>query len=126
VLQRRGQPGDARRELAAVAAAESGPEVAYLAHLFLGSLEQQAGRTTGALEQYEAALRVGPEGQAALVANSYALHRLGRREEARESLARALAGSPRREHPDPWWRYQMGEAHRLSGLLLQLRREVAE
>jgi tetratricopeptide (TPR) repeat protein len=126
VLQRRGRPGDARRELAAVADAEPGPELDSLAHLFLGSLEQEAGQTTRALAQYEAALRAGPQGQAAHVAHSHALHRLGRREEARESLARALAGSPRTERPDPWWRYQMGEAHRLSDLLLRLRQEVAE
>jgi tetratricopeptide (TPR) repeat protein len=78
--------------------------VAYLAVLFLGSLAEREGEFEEAERRYRDGLRLYPSGQAAPIALSQILSRIGREAEARAILV-ALLTSGRGRLVEPLWTY---------------------
>lgn len=122
VLQFRGDPAQAARELERVAAGSPSLAWASLAHLFLGDMDERAGREESALANYRAAVEHTPSGQSARVALSHALFRTGAAAEARRIMSDALAGgistAPDR---DGWAAYRLAPLMRFLALTRQLR-----
>jgi tetratricopeptide (TPR) repeat protein len=79
------------------------PSVAYLAALFLGSLEEREERFGEAEAFYRDAVRRVPYGQAAPLALAQLLSRTGREVEARQVLAARL--QTRTVIVEPMWAY---------------------
>ena len=122
VLHRLGRPEKAVPELERVIAApEAPPRVRYLAWLFLGAIREAEGRPRDAVPAYQAAKGVLPGSQAAYVALSYTLHRLGERAASRDALRQATVRAGRRQDQDPWWGYPWGQALEADERLLALR-----
>src|SRR5262249_11408355 len=88
---------------AALADADS-DTVRYLAHLFLGALDEDDNRFTDAKRELEAAFAIGAGYQAACVAVSRAEERDGQSARAREVAQQCLQLSA---HEDPWWDYRI-------------------
>ena len=86
------------------ALADSNPAVAYLAALFLGSLEEREGRFEAAEALYRSAVARLPYGQSAWLALAELLSRTGREREAREALA-TLVLRPGAPLTEPMWAY---------------------
>jgi len=97
------------------------PAVAYLASLFLGSLEERGERYAAAEQLYRDAVRRIPWGQSAPLALSELLSRTGREPEAREVLAGRL-----KLHGivEPLWAYAANPADELGTRFDLLRMEV--
>ena len=97
------------------------PAVAYLAALFLGSIEERNERFDAAEKLYNDALRRIPWGQSAPLALSELLRRTGREREAREVLAGRfkLAGTV-----EPLWTYAANPADEAGTRFDLLRMEV--
>ena len=83
---------------------DSNPAVAYLAALFLGSLEERDGRYTAAEGLYRSAVARISYGQSAWLALAELLSRTGREREAREALA-AHVLRPGAPLVEPLWAY---------------------
>lgn len=124
-LQLLGCEDEAVRELQAVVNGAPGTLDRYLAHLFLGRARETAGRVADAVAEYQAALQAEPDGQAAAVALSHALHRAGRGHESVEALRAGVDRAGRRRAIDPWWPYLAGQWDDPDVLLEALRAEVA-
>jgi hypothetical protein len=129
VLQLLGHHQASVSELEAVlAAADQGsppePRDLYLAHLFLGYAHEEAKPLDRAAAEYERALRALPDGQAAAVALSHALHRLGRWPASVAALRAGVDRAGRRLVVDPWWPYLAGQSEDTDALLEALRAEV--
>ena len=77
----------------------------YMAHLFLGAIDERENRLTDALDEYEQAKAVGPAYQTAYVAICHAAEALGDSERAQRAAA-TFVGVEKRE--DPWWDYHLG------------------
>jgi tetratricopeptide (TPR) repeat protein len=118
------RPREARAAFEWVLAHGQGRPALYLAHLFLGRVEEDDGRAREAEASYRAAVAVVPDSQAANLALSFVLFRLGDEAGARRTTEVALAGAGRREG-DPFWVYPWGPGARLQTLLEGLRREVS-
>jgi hypothetical protein len=108
----------AREQLGRVNAGAARPELRYLAHLFLGAVEEGEGHLDDAARQYGAALEI-----CACESAFIALIRIEtarNHDERARRLAATFAGRP--AMPDPWTDYQAG----LTGgeLLEWLRREA--
>ena len=85
----------ARSSLRIVLARKPDARTAFLAHLFLGRLDEDAGRLDEAVASYEAALALDPHSQSARVALSHLRLRRGdAAEPARRSRRRGLGGPP--------------------------------
>ena len=97
------------------------PRLLYLANLFRGRIDLDAGRLGPAVSCYRAAVALVPDGQAARVALSHALHREGDGRASRRAMEDALEVP--RTQPDPFWRYPWGQADRAEDLLETLRTE---
>jgi len=122
VLHRLGRPERAVPELASVIAApEAKPRIRYLAWLFLGAVREAEGRPGDAVPAYAAAIGLLPHSQAAYVALSHALHRVGERAGSREALEKATARAGRRLDQDPWWGYPWGQSLEADERILALR-----
>jgi tetratricopeptide (TPR) repeat protein len=125
VLHRRGDLGGAARELRA-ALEQTGDQpagyeqVRYLAWMFLGQVEVDRGDLGAARRCYAEALRLFPEGQAALVAQSEASYLEGRGADAASEVV-ALLRLRRKE--DPWWGYLLGDWWHFETRLAMLRAE---
>jgi tetratricopeptide (TPR) repeat protein len=125
LLHRMGQPQKAVAELEGVIAApDADPHVLYLAWLFLGAIREADGGPRDAVVAYQAAIGLLPDGQAAYVALSHALHRLGERGASREALREPIARAGRRQDWDPWWLYPWGQSHEAEARFLALRRQA--
>jgi tetratricopeptide (TPR) repeat protein len=98
-----GQPLEATR-LFRSALVSVDPAVAYLAALFLGSLEEREERFAEAEALYRDALARIPYGQAAPLALAQLLSRIGREAEARGVLAARLL-RPQTFVVEPMWAY---------------------
>jgi tetratricopeptide (TPR) repeat protein len=122
VLMRLGKIENARACFEAVAAKDAEDAVTFLARMFLGRVEQDAGRLAEAEKEYVAALELKPASQPATVAVSHVRQLQGDTEGARAVLQRFLAYAHRRTEIDPFINYLM--AHTASGerLLEELRR----
>jgi VWFA-related protein len=118
----RGQARDASADLEAVARQATEPYLQSLAWLYLGDLEERAGRTAEAVERYRAALAARPGFQTATVALADALHRLGRVRAADRATAESLSGAA--QDPDPWVGYHLGLAWRRGAALAALRKRL--
>ena len=100
-------PGKAREELIIVRDHATDVDMKYLAHLFLGALEEGDKRPEGALEEYETAHAIAPEAQTGWVAVIRAARAAGRLERARTLAAEAAEG-PSMRGDDPWWYFASG------------------
>ena len=100
----RGDDSQARR-LFERAATSSTPSTRYLAHLFLGSMDERAGDLTAAERHYVTGLGVFPYAQSGRVALGSLLARSGRGHEAAAVVGRAPHANLERLSFDPWWVY---------------------
>jgi hypothetical protein len=110
--------------LRAVLEASREPPLAYLAHLFLGRAHEADGDAGTAASEYEKALALEPQSQAAGVALSHVWEQLAD-PRAREPLLAALAQAGRRLAHDPYWDYPIAHAVPKSEALLDRLREEA-
>jgi len=78
----------------------------YLAHLFLGGVDEREHRWTEALQHYDAARQADGRSPSACVAASYAHEAMGRSERARQLAAECLRLPPTDD--DPWWNFRIG------------------
>jgi tetratricopeptide (TPR) repeat protein len=122
---RMGDVARARSSLQAVLAAEPKRSIVYLAHLFLGRLDEDASRFDEARREYSAALDIDPGAQVAGLAASHALLMGGDEGAAREALKAALGSKPR-SADDIYWGYPMGGADLAQTLFEELRAESSE
>lgn len=79
------------------------PRVGYLANLFLGSLDELNGHLEKADRRYGDAAVIYRSGQAAIIARSQVLGRMGRERDSRMLLMTFLAGRP--PPAEPLWTY---------------------
>ena len=93
----------ARPALEAALADADSDSVRYLAHLFLGGVDERDKRFEDAKREYEAAFEIGAGYQAACVALSRAEERAGHSARAREVSQQCVQLSA---HEDPWWDYR--------------------
>jgi hypothetical protein len=100
----RGDDAQARR-LFERAATSSTPSTRYLAHLFLGAMDERAGDLAAAEQHYVAGSGVFPYAQSGRLALGSLLARNGRGNEAAAVVGRAPRASLERLSFDPWWVY---------------------
>jgi tetratricopeptide (TPR) repeat protein len=124
VRYRQGRRPEARELLRAVAEESGMPALTYLARLFLGRVHEADGEPAEAAAEYEKALALEPQSQAAAVALSYVREQLGE-PRAREPLLASLAHAGRRAAFDPYWEYPIAHAVPRSESLLDALREEA-
>src|SRR5258708_4994363 len=96
------------------------------AWLFMGAIREAGARPRDAVTAYQAAIGLLPDSQAAYVALSHALHRLGERAASVEPLRETLGRAGRRQDWDPWWVYPWGQSHEVAGRLEALHREAVK
>ncbi len=122
VLLQRSHEHEAAAELRWVVENSTDSRLLALAHLFRGQLQEDGGRLQEAVIAFRAALWADSESQAARLALSHVLHRLGEpaaaAEAARAVLERTLVGL------DCWMAYHYGFPGRFEIALEQLREEV--
>jgi len=102
-----GRLRDARESLAAVQSSATDPGILYLAHLFLGAVNQAEEDWAAARADYEAAMALGPEHQTPYIALSFVEQAAGNVARARE-LAVIVADLQNPPPRDPWWGYPRG------------------
>ena len=124
VAWRLGDAREARSELDRVLAGKSRPSEAFLAHLFLGRLDEDAGRLDEAARSYKAALALEVNSQSARLALSHLRLRRGDATTARAEAERALRPGGARLRPDPFWLYPWGPSVGVEDRLNALRREA--
>jgi tetratricopeptide (TPR) repeat protein len=125
VQWRLGEAAEAKATFEQVAARTAAHDVVYLARVFSGRIAEDGGRFDEAVRAYEAAIALDGEDQAAYVALSQALLRLGDSIGARRAVEASLAPAGRRSHSDPFWNYGWGPGARISDRLEGLRREAS-
>lgn len=129
-LQARGSLSEARECLQAVAAAQPGEYMAYVASLLLGGLAESAGDLVTAADHYREAVETDPRGQVAAIALAHVTHRQGSRGQSSRVVEDLLSRKARLVfQPDGWWRFRMGplgDGPRLESLMAELRAEVAQ
>jgi hypothetical protein len=124
VAWRLGEAGEARSELDHVLSGKSTRSEAFLAHLFTGRLEEDAGRLDEAARSYAAALALEVNSQSARLALSHVRLRQGEATTARAEAERALRPAGARLGPDPFWLYPWGPSVGVEDRLEALRREA--
>lgn len=102
-------------------ASSTDPAITYYAHLFMGDATAALGQLDEARRQYENAIAIFQNSQAARLALGFVLRSLGDRAAARAAIDPALDTSPRRPTDDPWWEYYDGDAGQVESLLEELR-----
>jgi tetratricopeptide (TPR) repeat protein len=125
VAQRLGQDDLARTTFAQVLASATQRDTLYLAHLFVGGLDEAAGRPGEAARSYGAAVVLIPSCQCARLALSHVLLRQGDRQRARLEVERAVAPGGSRLRPDPFWLYPWGPSVGAAERLAELRQEAS-
>ena len=98
----------------------------YLAHLFLGQVRERAGQADQAVLEFEKALAIDPEAQAAAVALSHVLLVKGDADAARRALVQALDHAGRRKARDAHWNYPSSNAADVGEIVEALREETRE
>jgi tetratricopeptide (TPR) repeat protein len=126
VLWRLGEPESARRHLEAALSSPGPIDQAYLAHLFLGRIHQDAGRLELATAEYRLAKALRPTAASASTALSSALFLAGDPDAARGALREGLGGGGGRPERDPLWDYLVLNAAGLDELCEALRGESLE
>jgi hypothetical protein len=117
-----GRDTDAVPQLRA-ASASANSSVCYLAFMFLGAIEERAGRLDSAMEQYRHASAAFRWGQSAPIALSHALMRAGREADAREVLAEHF-NATRGRVCEPLWTYLADPSTDLGPTLDEMRAEI--
>ena len=125
VAWRLGDALEARAALLEVLSREPRPDTAFLAHLFIGRLDEDAGRLDDAGRSYEAALALDPRAQSARLALSHARLRRGSPGIARREVEESVRASGQRLQPDPFWLYPWGPARGAEDRLEALREEAS-
>ena len=125
VCWRLGETTEARSFLQDVLDRKPERDTALLAHLFLGRLDEDAGRLDEATQAYEAALALDPSAQAARIALSHVRLRRGDTASARAEAETALGFSGYRLRQDPFWLYPWGPSVGVEERLEALRREAS-
>jgi tetratricopeptide (TPR) repeat protein len=125
VAWRLGETAEARAELGEVLARQREGPTAFLAHLFLGRIEEDGGRLDAAVLAYEAALVLSPRSQSARLALSHARLGQGDAAAARAEAEAAVRPAGNRLAPDPFWAYPWGPAVGVEDRLEALRREAS-
>jgi len=123
VSWRLGRMDEARSALKTVVAHAPDRRRLYLAHLFLGQVEEDEGRVSQADEHYRKALEIEPASQAAGVALSQVRFLLGDLAGARQTLDRALRAASHRSE-DAFWSYRAGDHKKVDAILAELREEM--
>lgn len=126
VLWRLGEPEPARQQLERALSSLGDVDHAYLARLFLGRIQQDAGRLEQAISEYRLAAAVHPSALSAGTALSNALRLAGEPEAARLALRQGLRHAGRRQERDPYWDYLVVNAEDLTDLVEALHRESLE
>lgn len=124
VLWRLGEPELARQQLETALSSVRQVDHVYLAHLFLGRIQQDAGRLEDAVSEYRLAAALHPSALSAGIALSNALAVAGDAEGARLALRQGLRNAGRRLERDPHWDYLVVNAADLETLLEDLHRET--
>jgi tetratricopeptide (TPR) repeat protein len=104
------------------AARSSDAPTAYLALLFLGSIDERQGKLDEAASQYSQAMQIYPYGQSACVALSHLFSRRGQASDARDALVRCI-GPERTDLVDPLWTYVSKPGDALGARFDELRAE---
>ena len=125
VAWRLGETAEARSALEEVLAGKPKPAAAFLAHLFLGRLDEDAGRLADAARAYETALAFDTRSQSARIALSHVFLRLGNAGAARSEMEKAVGFAGRRPEPDAFWLYPWGPSVGAEERLEALRREAS-
>lgn len=120
----RKEDADAERQLIE-ATRTADAAIGYLAWLFTGALDERQQRLEPALDAYRRATERFPLGQAACIAQSALLARLGRGSESAAILQALLAADPDRRH-DPWRQYFFDPPGRADARLDAIRRQVRQ
>jgi tetratricopeptide (TPR) repeat protein len=124
IAWRLGDTAEARSILENVLARKPDAATAFLAHLFLGRLDEDGGQLDGAARSYDAAIALDSQAQSARLALSHVRLRLGDEGAARREVAAVVEGAGRRPQPDPFWRYPWGPSAGVEDRLEALRREA--
>jgi hypothetical protein len=119
-----GDTADARAELQAALAGGSGSRT-FLARLFLGRVDEDAGLLAEAAASYEAAVAIDARCQSARLALSHVRLRQGDEASARREVEEALRPASWRLRPDPFWIYPLGPSLGVEERLEALRREAS-
>ncbi len=125
VAWRLGETAESRSALEGVLAREPAGRTAFLAHLFLGRLDEDAGRLDDAARAYEAALALDHRAQSARLALSHVRLRLGSPGVARREVEESVRAAGQRPQPDPFWLYPWGPSVGVQERLEALRREAS-
>jgi tetratricopeptide (TPR) repeat protein len=124
VAWRLGETAEARSAFLDVLARKPDAATAFLAHLFLGRLDEDAGRLDDAAASYEAALTLDPRSQSARLALSHVRLQRGDATGARAEVEKAVGEGGRRPQPDAFWLYPWGPSVGVRGRLEALRQEA--
>jgi tetratricopeptide (TPR) repeat protein len=110
-----------------VAAQERSPAYfVHLAHLFRGQIHERGGRFPDAMREFDEALAVVPDSQAAAFALSHVTLMAGDRGRALRILEGALGHAGTRADRDPYWDYLASNARGAKILVDDLRQEAGE
>ncbi len=120
-----GNTAEARRLLEEVLARDPDAASAFLAQLFLGRVEEDAGNLPAAAQAYEAAIALDRLSQPAHVALSHLRLRMGEPRQARAEIETATRAGGSRPGPDALWQYPWGTSVGVRERLDELRREVS-
>jgi tetratricopeptide (TPR) repeat protein len=124
VAWRLGDAAEARAALLEALARKPEAATAFLAHLFLGRLDEDAGRLDDAAASYEFALALAPHSQSARLGLSHVRFRRGDAAGARAEVEKAVGGSGRRQQRDAFWLYPWAPSVGVEDRLEALRREA--
>jgi tetratricopeptide (TPR) repeat protein len=121
VLTQLQRPDEALPHLRKAIASATDRAITYYAHLFMGDAMQAMGQLDEARHQYENAIAIFQDSQAARLALGFVLRSLGDRAAARTAIDPTLAPNTRGPDDDPWWEYYDGDAGQMERLLAELR-----
>jgi tetratricopeptide (TPR) repeat protein len=133
VLKLQGRSKEAVPELAGCIDRCREPKLQLTGLLTLGDIHKEQGEFAEAIRYYRAAQAVNPEGQSAVIALGYALHRSGDVAGSFELIhgffgqgakGGRVGGPVRLERQDMWWQYILGGSDRFDPLLRELRSEI--
>jgi hypothetical protein len=116
---------EARARFEDVVHSDRDSPAAFLAHLFLGRLEEDAGRLDEARRAYESALALDPGSQPARLALSHVHLRSGDTAAALRDVETALQAAGHRLRQDPFWLYIWAPSLRAEERLEALRHEAS-
>jgi tetratricopeptide (TPR) repeat protein len=120
-----GETAEARSVLEEVLGRNPPADAAFLAHLFLGRLEEDDGHLDGAARSYESALALDARCQSARLALSHVRLRQGDAAAARRDVETTVQAAVRRPRQDGFWLYPWGPSIGAEDRLEELRREAS-